>query len=243
MAITEEPVLRLFDSEAKETIAKINASGKGLGAVLKDKPGKEYMIVYSETVETFQERWSRLISDYQGQRELITYLQMKFEKRKGFVRAWTSEVCHFSNITTSRCEGGHQNALEKVTQQMVSFKKSLRTANSKLTANDFHSFYHFERIHKTNILKSARPPPPGPTIPPPNVVFRSRGREENPSLTRRPGNLGVMATPATPNDMATAVVTPGNAFNPIPIDLNDPDTTNTDYVDRSYSTYGAPSEL
>jgi hypothetical protein len=44
MAITEEPVLRLFDSEAKETIAKINASGKGLGAVLKDKPGKEYMV-------------------------------------------------------------------------------------------------------------------------------------------------------------------------------------------------------
>ena len=33
---------------------------------------------------------------------------MKFEKRKEFVRAWTSEVRHFGNITTSRCEGGHQ---------------------------------------------------------------------------------------------------------------------------------------
>jgi len=30
-------------------------------------------------------------------------LQMKFEKRKEFVRAWTSEVRHFGNITTSRC--------------------------------------------------------------------------------------------------------------------------------------------
>jgi hypothetical protein len=40
--------------------------------------------------------------------ELVTYLQMKFEKRKEFVRAWTSDVRHFGNITTSRCEGGHQ---------------------------------------------------------------------------------------------------------------------------------------
>jgi hypothetical protein len=231
---------------------------------------------------------------------------MKFEKRKEFVRAWTSEVRHFGNITTSRCEGGHQKlkdhlinnrhdildiisrlkqltddfineyrkdhskwrdripqgismarfgwlfaegihnkvvpeALKKVAQQVVSLKKyeedlrvaassspppcsghftqvygipcwpelkALRTANRKLTANDFRSFYHFERINKTDILKSARPPLPGPTILLLNVVVRSRGRpRRDPSqwelssrlhstpvtrqpLTQRPGSLG-----------------------------------------------------
>jgi len=207
---------------------------------------------------------------------------MKFEKRKEFVRAWTSEVRHFGNITTSRCEGGHQKlkdhlinnrhdildiinrvkqltddfineyrkdhskwrdripqgismtrfgwlfaegihnkvvpeALKKVAQQVASLKKyeedlevaasspppcsghftqvygipcwhelkALRTVNRKLTANDFHSFYRFERINNTDILKSARPPLPGPAILPPNVVVRSRGRPRRDNTTRR----------------------------------------------------------
>ena len=47
-AITEEPVLRLFDYEAEETTIEADASGKGLGAVLKqkDKTGKEYVVEY-----------------------------------------------------------------------------------------------------------------------------------------------------------------------------------------------------
>ena len=92
--------------------------------------------------------------------------------------------------------------------------KALRTAERKLTTNDFHSFYHFERINQPDILKSARPPLPGPTILPPNVIVRGRGRPRRddttrrdpsqwelgsrlrstpvtfPSLTQRPGNLG-----------------------------------------------------
>ena len=92
--------------------------------------------------------------------------------------------------------------------------KVLHTANRKLTANDFDSFYHFERINRTDILRSARPPLPGPTILLPNVVLSGRGRPRRdnttrrdpsqwelgsrlrstpvtrPSLTQRPGNLG-----------------------------------------------------
>jgi len=47
-AITEEPVLRLFDYEAEETTIEADASGKGLGAVLKqkDKTGKEHVVEY-----------------------------------------------------------------------------------------------------------------------------------------------------------------------------------------------------
>jgi hypothetical protein len=98
--------------------------------------------------------------------------------------------------------------------------KALRTANRKLTANDFHSFYHFERIHKTDILKSARPPPPGPTILPPNYYTS-------------------YSTYGDPNDVATAIAEPGDTLNAIPDGLLDPlfsdvDDTVLDELDSTH---------
>jgi hypothetical protein len=40
-AVTEEPVLRLFDFEADQTIVESDASGRGLGAALKQKDNRK----------------------------------------------------------------------------------------------------------------------------------------------------------------------------------------------------------
>jgi hypothetical protein len=65
-------------------------------------------IIYCVDEESFNREWREMETDYSVYPILITYLkQTWYPCRHKFVRAWTDQVRHFGNATTSRAEGHH----------------------------------------------------------------------------------------------------------------------------------------
>lgn len=57
----------------------------------------------------YERRWAKLRQDYLAYPELVRYLrEHQYPQRKEVARAWTSELPHYGNSTTSKLEGAHK---------------------------------------------------------------------------------------------------------------------------------------
>lgn len=82
----------------KSNARKFMSSVKGSGNTFAREKWK--MLVDSKSVQEFETNYNKILSEYQTNIELLTYLQetwLVYKER--FVRAWTDKVLHFGNTT------------------------------------------------------------------------------------------------------------------------------------------------
>jgi hypothetical protein len=75
---------------------------------------KEFMsrwsqVVYTKTIEAFDDAWAKLLRDYSSQPSLCTYLQdYQYPLREQWAIAWTSRHRNYGTVATSAIEGKHK---------------------------------------------------------------------------------------------------------------------------------------
>src|ERR1051326_3709408 len=118
-------------------------------------------VIYSKTERWFDNRWNKLMIDYEkDNRELCEYLvNNKLHKRFQFARAWTSKHRNYNTYTTSSVEGLHSvlkqylgtsrdnllGVVEKITQ-MIQSQYSTYKQNVSSDQNSRKEAHNFKRM-------------------------------------------------------------------------------------------------